>query len=287
MAESQDANPSAGAPAEPAQAASEENLPIVEAPKLDGSEEIAAAGVAAMSEKMSELPGSSAASAANEQMSEAAGQSAGTAAPSRSLRFALLAASVAAAAALGSFVGSLSGSGVAHLWPGAVASDSVAELSAPQAAKAELSELSALKANLDGATRSANGQLAKLADRLDHVERAQVEPSVKIAHIAEVVDRLEKKGLLAAAAPVAPETTGSIAASPPAPPSEAKLADKILQDWVVQDVRGGRVFVASRYGGVFEVVAGAVLPGVGRVETIKRQDGQWVVMTASGRITER
>jgi hypothetical protein len=39
--------------------------------------------------------------------------------------------------------------------------------------------------------------------------------------------------------------------------------------------------------GVFEVVPGANLPGLGRVETIRRQDGRWVVVTSRGLIVAR
>lgn len=278
-----------GAATEPVKAASEQDLPVVEAPKLDGS---SAAAPAAAAQELPKLDGAEpvaapAATAVNDEARKPANETADAAALSRSLRFALLAASVAAAAALGSFVGSLSASGVARLWPGAAAGANLAVASAPQNAKGELAELSALKSSLDGASRSTNSQFAKLADRLDRLERGQIEPAVKLGHIADAVDRLEKKGLLASAAPAAPETTGSITGGSPAAQSEARLSDKILQDWVVQEARGGRVLVASRYGGVFEVMTGAILPGLGRVEAIKRQDGQWVVVTASGRILER
>jgi hypothetical protein len=89
---------------------------------------------------------------------------------------------------------------------------------------------------------------------------------------------------------MASETTGSIAsgASAPAAPVASdvpKLTDRILQDWVVQDVQNGRALVESRYGGVFDVGAGSTLPGIGRVDTIKRQDGQWLVLTERGTIT--
>ena len=132
--------------------------------------------------------------------------------------------------------------------------------------KLELAELAAIKANLDSATRSTTSQFAKITDRLD---------------------RLDQRATSAAN-----ETTGSIATAsppalpPPAPPAEApKLADRILQDWVVQDVQDGRALVESRFGGVFDVGAGSILPGVGRVDAVKRQDGQWIVLTAGGTIT--
>lgn len=65
----------------------------------------------------------------------------------------------------------------------------------------------------------------------------------------------------------------------------AKPPDKVLPDWIVQGVQDGRALVENRYGGVFDVAAGSVLPGLGRVETIKRQDGEWIVVTARGLIT--
>jgi hypothetical protein len=43
--------------------------------------------------------------------------------------------------------------------------------------------------------------------------------------------------------------------------------------------------VENRYGGVFDIGAGSTLPGVGRVAEIKRQDGQWLVLTERGTIT--
>jgi hypothetical protein len=50
----------------------------------------------------------------------------------------------------------------------------------------------------------------------------------------------------------------------------------------VQDVRGGRALVENRFGAIFDVAAGSILPGLGRVDAIKRQDNQWIVVTARG-----
>ena len=191
---------------------------------------------------------------------EAAGR-----APAQPLRLTLLAASIGLAAALGAFVGSLSASGFVHFWP-----------ASPN--RIELGDLAALKASLEGAIRNANGQLTKIADRLDHVERAQIDPAAKIAHIADTVERLDKRGA------AAPETTGAIAPSQPSA-AEAKLPERILRGWVVEEVRGGRALVLNRYGGLFDVATGSVLPGIGRIEAIKREDGEWIVVTARGVIT--
>jgi hypothetical protein len=271
------AAPASGEPAASESMAADSKLPVVWSPNLGG---------AAEHEPSEEFPpfdadeaiAASAFEATGEEMNAAAAPAEEKPLP-RSLRFAMLAASVAAAAALGSFVGALSATGIAQLWPASHAS--VAAANAPQSARADAADFGVLKANLDNATRNAGNQFAKLADRLDHLERAQIEPSLKLARIADALERLEKKSGVASAA--APETTGSIAGGSPAAEAEAKQSE-ILPDWVVQDVRGGRALVENRFGAIFDVSTGSVLPGLGRIESIKRQDGQWVVVTARGSI---
>jgi hypothetical protein len=243
--------------------AGESKLPVVWSPALDYSEgsadetdaDPADAETVASSEE-----------AAKEQASESRKGSATGAPLSRSLHFAALAASLAAAAALGSFVGALSATGIAHFWPPAARNSTVAS-NGGAIGKAELAELSALK--------------AKLTERLDRLERAQAEPTAKLAHITEALDRLERKTLTAA---VAPETTGSISGGLSAPAVDAKAPETVLRDWIVQDVRGGRALVENRLGALFDITTGSVLPGAGKVETIKRQDNKWVVVTAHGLI---
>jgi hypothetical protein len=195
---------------------------------------------------------------AGDQFPAAAGAAASR---GRSKRFAILAASVAFAAGFGSFVGSVSGSGLARLIypapPPPPASGVENTVAAMREIKLELAEVTALKATLDNAARSAANQYAKIADRLDHLDQRSTS---------------------------APETTASLPAAAPSPESP-KLNDRVLQDWIVHDVQNGRALVESRYGGLFDVGAGSVLPGVGRVDMIKRQDGHWVVLTARGTIT--
>jgi hypothetical protein len=270
---------SAASPTPPGSKASEAKLPVVWSPQLDAGEGVADDLFGAGAEEVKPS-----ADAAHKEQSELGGKAANDTAPSRSLRFAMLAASLAAAAALGSLVGSLSATGVAYFWPARTPTAAVA-YSGPQATKAELAELALLKANVDSASRNANGQFAKLAERLDRVERAQAEPAAKLAHLAEAIDRLEKKSVTAsaaAAAAAAPETTGTVLASPPA--ADAKPPENVLREWIVHDVRGGRALVGNRFGAIFDVGSGSVLPGLGKVEAIKRQDNQWIVVTARGLI---
>jgi hypothetical protein len=218
-----------------------------------------------------------------EAAKEEPGAAAAPAAQPRSWRFAMLAATIAIAAAVGSFAGSLTGAGVGRLMPEAAPSANTADAdSILRALKSQVAELTAMKSNLDGSVRNANTQFVAIAERLDRVERAATNPAAQLAHIADAVDRLNKIN-------ATPETTGSIApmttAPGTAPPADPKITDRLVEDWVVQDVRGDRALVEGRNGSLFEVSAGSILPGVGRVEAVKRQDGQWVVVTARGLIT--
>ena len=197
-----------------------------------------------------------------------------------SWRFASLAATIALAAGAGSFLGALTAGGFAHDPPASAAvAKTVGGHDASGSLKAQLAELTALKASLDRVNRGANAEFAKIGQRLDSLEHAQAGPAAKLAHMADTLDQLQKR--LAAA----PEVTGSIASNPRSKTAAPSVSAPVLSSWIIDDVRHGRAMVENRYGGVFVVGAGSVLPGLGRVEQIERQDGRWVVVTASGLIT--
>jgi hypothetical protein len=225
-------------------------------------------------------------------------------APAPSRRFALLAASVAAAAVLGSATGSL----MTALFQGSPATaalvtpaPAVAASGVSREAFAQLgADVAALKISLDSTSRSANTQLTRIGERFDRIERAQGEPSQKLAKIAEALDRLERRPVATVVA--SPDTTGSIGPKtidtqgPETKAAEAKAAEAakaieaakaakppVLDGWSIAGVRRGRVFVESRYG-VFEVMPGTRLPNLGRVEDVSRQDGRLVVVTSKGLI---
>ena len=262
----------------------DDRLPVVWSPKLDAGDDIAAEPAQAEAD---DEPWSFAHGFEHEAMKDEQAAAAASAQSSRSLRFALLAASVAVAAAVGSFAGTHWMYGAGRGADRALAAKSqTADAGTVQALKAEIAELNALKASLDASSRGSSAQIGKLADRLDRLEHAQAEPAAKLAHIADAVDRLEKR---TAALPAAPETTGSIAANAPAAQpaaaADVKQPSTVLHEWVVQGVQNGRALVENRYGGMFDVAMGSILPGLGRVDSIKRQDGEWIVVTPRGLIT--
>jgi hypothetical protein len=61
----------------------------------------------------------------------------------------------------------------------------------------------------------------------------------------------------------------------------------VVEGWTLLDYYAGRAVIENRNGTLFEVGPGSNLPGLGRVESIKRQDGRVVVATPKGIITSQ
>ncbi len=262
-----------------AETSASSQLPMIESPRLGASEadERAAEETRRASTKsIATVP-----VRFRESVNEAPrATAAGPAPQQRSFRFALLAAMIAGAAGIGALSGSLAAFGLGHQNAAPATATRTAESrDVIQALKNQRAELSALKASLDSESRSSNAQFARIADRFNNIEHAQVEQAGKLTHIAEAVDRFGKKA--------APEITGSITAPVPVATPAVKPAPvvPVLREWVVQDVRNGRAMVENRYGSMFLVASGGMLPGVGRVAEIKRQNGAWIVVTERGLIS--
>ena len=218
-------------------------------------------------------------------------------------RFGAMAAVVALATVAGALGGALATAGVGKLMAGdsAQASAQTSEKdSALEASVARLdAEIVALKSSLEHNSKTTTGQLNKASDRLDKVEKAQAEPAAKLAKLSETVDKLRaaqaSTTTTAAAAPApAKDVTGSIpqqAAAAPAPapaaPSKPETARlPTVEGWVLRDVANGSALIENRRG-MYEVYAGDPIPGLGRVDAIRKQDGRWVVVTSKGLIVAR
>jgi len=55
---------------------------------------------------------------------------------------------------------------------------------------------------------------------------------------------------------------------------------------VLREVAYGGALIEGRRGS-YDVYAGDVIPGLGRVDAIRRQEGRWVVVTSRGLIVAR
>jgi hypothetical protein len=208
--------------------------------------------------------------------------------PSRRLpSYARLAAGIALAATIGVVAGA--GTTLVLRHGAAATADAATEARVLQTTVAQLEgEIAVLKAGLSTSQRSTTTQLNKLTERFDRTEKAQAEPTTKIAKLTETVDRLEKRqqqqsaALAAATAPPSavldPDVTGSIA-------YKEETRPPVAEGWRLRDFYSGRAVVESRNGMLFEVGPGSNLPGLGRVETIRRENGRVVVVARNGIIT--
>jgi hypothetical protein len=126
--------------------------------------------------------------------------------------------------------------------------------------------------------------MTRLSERLEKTDKAQADATAKVAKLADAIDR---NTTTAAATTADPVVTGSIAtAVPPVPPLPARAQPAIVDDWVLRSVQNGTALIHGRIG-LVEVEPGDNLPGLGRIETIRRQDGRWVVVTSRGLVVSR
>lgn len=194
-------------------------------------------------------------------------------------RYSMLAASLALAAALGAMVGALIAYGLARpVAIPAVAAGRTA-LEDIQALKENVVqarvELSALKLSIDSANRNTGAQLTRIGERIDRVERSQAEPAAKLTKAVDALERLSRGEASSK------DVTGSLASPASGVSQPAKSA--AVEGWVVRDVYRGTALIEGRMG-VIEVDQGDVVPGLGRVDAIRKQDGRWVVVTPKGLI---
>lgn len=207
-------------------------------------------------------------------------------------RLAALAAVVALAAVAGALGGAVATAGFGHyLGDGATTAGN----SALEATVARIdADIAALKASVEHAAKASTAQFSKTSDRLDKAEKAQAEPAAKLARLSEAVDKLRVAPVASVAAAAAPaaakEVTGSISppatATPAAAPKPEMARLPTLDGWVLRNVSNGAALIEGRRG-MFEVYAGDPIPGLGRVDAIRRQDGRWVVVTGKGLIVAR
>jgi hypothetical protein len=111
------------------------------------------------------------------------------------------------------------------------------------------------------------------------MERAQAEPAAKIVKISEALERIDRRTRdIPDLGPSLPEQR-----IPPPTPIKEISRMSVVPGWVVRSVYDGAALIQGRIG-MIEVEVGDPLPGGGRVEAIKRQDGHWVVVTSKGLI---
>jgi len=159
-----------------------------------------------------------------------------------------------------------------------------------------------MASSIDSNRRELLAKLDDFNERLNRLERsgsdAPAPVSARLDQLTERLGRIERSVPAAFAPPQPPAAASSVTPSPrpvqaSAPPNlqasakpQAPAEPKKIADWTVREVIDGVAILQGRRG-VIEVSVGDVVPGAGRVQSIARQGGRWIVATNTGVITAR
>ncbi|MGO9356850.1 MAG: hypothetical protein ACLP1D_04145 [Xanthobacteraceae bacterium] len=204
---------------------------------------------------------------------------------------------LAAVAAVAALCGAAGGSlatfaigqfGAAH--PAAVAIDTDSTARFRDAIARVTADVGTLRTDLDRAGHARTTQIAKLGDRMDKVERSQDETATRLTKVSEAQDKLQDKAqdrLRAASTAAAPsDITGTIPAAVKGDLKPDPRKPQVVEGWTLTRVTNGGAIVNGP-DGLYEAYPGDPLPGIGRVDAVRYQDGRWVVITPKGLIIRR
>jgi hypothetical protein len=132
----------------------------------------------------------------------------------------------------------------------------------------------------------------KTSDRLDKIER-QAEPPPN----SPKTERSRRQLRAASPAAAVPSRRPARRRTSPARSRPGDGAHSIAgasPEWrgcrrsrlVLREVAHGGALIEGRQG-IYEVYAGDPVPGLGRVDAIRKQDGRWVVVTSKGLVVAR
>ena len=177
-----------------------------------------------------------------------------------------------------------------------------------EAVKTETSaSIADLAGKVDQMQRDPEAKLSQVIERLDRIERQIAAPTVTAslgpaAAPGAAAARKQAQAVVAPAkpplgiaqgqkkmggrgdafdpsqnpnAPGVPRPLGSLAPATSTP--------QLITSWVVRDVYNGIALVESPRGSI-EVAPGEIVPGAGRVKSIERRGGGWIVITSRGLI---
>ncbi|WP_441238158.1 hypothetical protein [Bradyrhizobium sp. 930_D9_N1_4] len=142
--------------------------------------------------------------------------------------------------------------------------------------------LDGLRTAVDQSSKATNDRFGRFAENLDRIERVSSSSTVKLDKLAQAQAQTQAPATVAAQQPsqtmpmmasvAAPEITGSV------PPSAPR---KVIKGWSVRQAYEGIAILQSP-NGVIEAVLGQQVPGLGRIEEIKTENGRLVVETSGG-----
>lgn len=154
-------------------------------------------------------------------------------------------------------------------------------------------QVSGVSENLDGlrtavdlSSKATNDRFGRFAENLDRIERVSSSSTAKLDRLALAQTQApapvaaqpqpSSQAMPMMASVAAPEITGSVS------PSERSSAPrKPVKGWSVRQAYEGIAILQSP-NGVVEAVLGQQVPGLGRIEEIRSENGRLVVETSGG-----
>lgn len=142
--------------------------------------------------------------------------------------------------------------------------------------------LDSLRTAVDQSSKATNDRFGRFGENLDRIERVSSSSTVKLDKLAQAQAQAQAPATVAAQPPsqtmpmvasvAAPEITGSVAPSAPR---------KAVKGWSVRQAYEG-IAILQGPNGVIEAVLGQQVPGLGRIEEIRHENGRLVVESSGG-----
>ncbi|MCP3402649.1 hypothetical protein [Bradyrhizobium sp. CCGB20] len=146
--------------------------------------------------------------------------------------------------------------------------------------------LDGLRTAVDQSSKATNDRFGRFGENLDRIERVSSSSTVKLDKLAQAQAQAQVQAqapttvavqppsqtMPMMASVAAPEITGSVAPSAPR---------KVVKGWSVRQAYEGIAILQSP-NGVIEAVLGQQVPGLGRIEEIRNENGRLVVESSGG-----
>jgi hypothetical protein len=149
--------------------------------------------------------------------------------------------------------------------------------------------LDGLRTTVDHSSKATNDRFGRVAENLDRIERVGSSTTAKLDKLAQIQPPVpapagpqsgppaQSMAVMASAAS-GTEVTGSVS-----PSERAASPRKVIKGWSVREAYEG-IAILNGPAGVVEAVLGQQVPGLGRIEEIKNENGRLVVLSSAGAI---
>ncbi|MEY9879432.1 hypothetical protein [Bradyrhizobium sp. USDA 329] len=148
--------------------------------------------------------------------------------------------------------------------------------------------LDGLRTAVDQSSKATNDRFGRFAENLDRIERVSSSSTAKLDKLAQGQAQAQapapamvqsqpvsQQGPMMASV-AAPEFTGSVPAS-----ERASVPRRAIKGWSVRQAYEG-IAILQGPNGVIEAVLGQQVPGLGRIEEIRNENGRLVVESSGG-----